>query len=134
MPVGPARGLDDLRLVVEVAHGGTEVGQAPFYIHFLVKLAQFLANLFGFFALQVQLLVALPAVFVAIIFTQLDQVLAVFSLKLLKRRSEFRKLVKEGKAEERSQRRPFNKERETPAAARTPSTGSGLGENTPIAR
>ena len=56
------------------------------------------------------------------------------ALKLLKRRSEFRKLVKEGKAEERSQRRPFNKERETPAAARTPSTGSGLGENTPIAR
>ena len=55
------------------------------------------------------------------------------ALKLLKRRADFRQLVKEGKAEERSPRR-FTRERE--AAPQTPrtTTGSGLGENTPIAR
>ena len=55
------------------------------------------------------------------------------ALKLIARRSAFQKLVKEGKAEERQPRR-FSRERE--AAPQTPrtSTGSGLGENTPIAR
>ena len=55
------------------------------------------------------------------------------ALKLIKRRADFRKLVKEGKAEERQPRR-FTRERE--AAPQTPRTtpGSGLGENTPIAR
>jgi hypothetical protein len=56
------------------------------------------------------------------------------ALKLLKRRAEFRQLVKEGKAEERTQRRSFNREREAPATPRPPVSGSGLGENTPIAR
>ena len=55
------------------------------------------------------------------------------ALKLIKRRADFRQLVKEGKAEERQPRR-FSRERE--AAPQTPRTtpGSGLGENTPIAR
>jgi len=55
------------------------------------------------------------------------------ALKLIERRSKFRQLVKEGKAEERQPRR-FTKERES--APQTPRTtqGSGLGENTPIAR
>ena len=56
------------------------------------------------------------------------------ALKLIKRRSEFKKLVKEGKAEERTQRRPFNREREPQTTPRPSSSGSGLGENTPIAR
>jgi ribosomal protein S21 len=55
------------------------------------------------------------------------------ALKLIKRRADFRQLVKEGKAEERSPRR-FNKERETPQQAPRSTPGSGLGENTPIAR
>jgi ribosomal protein S21 len=55
------------------------------------------------------------------------------ALKLLERRAEFRKLVKEGKAEERTNRR-FTKEREPQTQAPRTSTGSGLGENTPIAR
>jgi ribosomal protein S21 len=55
------------------------------------------------------------------------------ALKLIERRAEFRKLVKEGKAEERQPRR-FSRERtEAPQTPRT-TTGSGLGENTPIAR
>ncbi len=53
------------------------------------------------------------------------------ALKLIKRRSEFRQLVKEGKAEERQPRR-FARE-QAPQAPRS-SPGSGLGENTPIAR
>jgi ribosomal protein S21 len=55
------------------------------------------------------------------------------ALKLIKRRADFQQLIKEGKAEERAPRR-FNRERE--AAPQTPrsTTGSGLGENTPIAR
>jgi hypothetical protein len=55
------------------------------------------------------------------------------ALKLIERRANFRKLVKEGKAEERSPRR-FNKERETQQQAPRTTPGSGLGENTPIAR
>ncbi len=54
------------------------------------------------------------------------------ALKLIKRRSDFRQLVKEGKAEERQPRR-FNREAPAQQTPRT-STGSGLGENTPIAR
>jgi ribosomal protein S21 len=50
------------------------------------------------------------------------------ALKLLKRRTEYRQLVKEGKVIEREVRRPY-----TP---RTESTGPAprFGENTPIAR
>ena len=55
------------------------------------------------------------------------------ALKLIKRRSDFHKLVKEGKAEERQMRRPFSRERENPTP-RPAASGSGLGENTPIAR
>ena len=53
------------------------------------------------------------------------------ALKLIKRRADFRQLVKEGKAEERQPRR-YNRE----PAPQTPrqGPGSGLGENTPIAR
>ena len=51
------------------------------------------------------------------------------ALKLIKRRSDFRKAVKEGKVAEPVQRRQFTSE---PAPQRT--TGSGLGESTPIAR
>ena len=55
------------------------------------------------------------------------------ALKLIKRRADFRQLVKEGKAEERQPRR-FSRERtEAPQMPRT-TPGSGLGENTPIAR
>ncbi len=54
------------------------------------------------------------------------------ALKLIDRRTKFRQLVKEGKAEERQPRR-FSREREAPQAPRT-TPGSGLGENTPIAR
>lgn len=55
------------------------------------------------------------------------------ALKLIQRRADFRKLVKEGKAEERAPRR-FSREREAPAQTPRSGTGSGLGENTPIAR
>lgn len=51
------------------------------------------------------------------------------ALKLIKRRADFRQKVKEGKVAEPTQRRQFTRE---PAPQRT--TGSGLGENTPIAR
>jgi ribosomal protein S21 len=54
------------------------------------------------------------------------------ALKRIKRHSDFRRLVKEGKAEEKRERRSFN--REPQAAPRTATSGSGLGENTPIAR
>ena len=53
------------------------------------------------------------------------------ALKRIKRHTDFRKLVKEGKAEERQQRRSFRDAAPTPRPA---TTGSGLGENTPIAR
>ena len=55
------------------------------------------------------------------------------ALKLIKRRAEFRQLVKEGKAEERAPRRSFNRERESQTTPRS-TPGSGLGESTPIAR
>jgi ribosomal protein S21 len=55
------------------------------------------------------------------------------ALKLIKRRSDFRQLVKEGKAEERQPRR-FARERTEPQTPRSTGPGSGLGENTPIAR
>ena len=54
------------------------------------------------------------------------------ALKLIKRRAEFRQLVKEGKAEERQPRR-FQRTESAPQPARQ-GPGSGLGENTPIAR
>ena len=50
------------------------------------------------------------------------------ALKLIKRRADFRKLVKEGKVAETTQKRQYNRE---PAPK---IQGSGLGENTPIAR
>lgn len=54
------------------------------------------------------------------------------ALKLIKRRSDFRKAIKEGKVAE-PQPRNFNRPEQTPRPA--PATaGSGLGENTPIAR
>lgn len=55
------------------------------------------------------------------------------ALKLIERRAEFRKLVKEGKAEERQPRR-FSREREAAPQTQRTGPGSGLGENTPIAR
>ncbi len=51
------------------------------------------------------------------------------ALKLIKRRADFRQKIKEGKIAEPAQRRTYT--RETPAPR---STGSGLGESTPIAR
>ncbi len=56
------------------------------------------------------------------------------ALKLIKRRSDFRKLVKEGKAEERQPRRFARERTESPQTPRPSGPGSGLGENTPIAR
>jgi ribosomal protein S21 len=55
------------------------------------------------------------------------------ALKLIERRANFRQLVKEGKAEERTQRR-YSKDRESAPQTPRTTTGSGLGENTPIAR
>ena len=55
------------------------------------------------------------------------------ALKLIKRRSDFRKAIKEGKVAEPQQHRNFNRPEQTPRPA-APATGSGLGENTPIAR
>jgi len=52
------------------------------------------------------------------------------ALKLIARRAEFLRNVKEGKIAEPVQRRTFS--RDTVPASRP--TGSGLGENTPIAR
>lgn len=54
------------------------------------------------------------------------------ALKLLKRRADFRKAIKEGKIAEPQKRGQYVRENR-PAAPR-PTTGSGLGENTPIAR
>ena len=54
------------------------------------------------------------------------------ALKMIKRRADFRQLIKEGKVEERQPRR-FTREREASQAPRG-APGSGLGENTPIAR
>ena len=53
------------------------------------------------------------------------------ALKLIQRRSDFRKAIKEGKVAE-PQPRNFNRPEQAPRPAAT--TGSGLGENTPIAR
>lgn len=53
------------------------------------------------------------------------------ALKLIDRRANYRKLIKEGKIAEPAPRRPFNREQSAP---RPSTTGSGLGENTPIAR
>ncbi len=54
------------------------------------------------------------------------------ALKLIARRAEFRQLVKEGKVAEPVQRRHASREQ---TQAPTPrASGSGLGENTPIAR
>ncbi len=49
------------------------------------------------------------------------------ALKLLKRRAEFKQLVKEGKVQEREPRRTFSRES-------APATQSKFGETTPIAR
>lgn len=49
------------------------------------------------------------------------------ALKLLKRRAEFRQLVKEGKVQEREPRRTYSRES-------APTTASKFGETTPIAR
>ncbi len=51
------------------------------------------------------------------------------ALKLIERRTTFRQAIKDGKVAEPQQRKSFNRE-----APRTQATGSGLGENTPIAR
>lgn len=51
------------------------------------------------------------------------------ALKLIGRRAAFRQMVKDGKVAEPTQRKQYTRE---PAPQRT--TGSGLGENTPIAR
>lgn len=53
------------------------------------------------------------------------------ALKLIARRADFRQKVKEGKVAEPAQRRQYT--REAPATT-VRATGSGLGENTPIAR
>jgi ribosomal protein S21 len=52
------------------------------------------------------------------------------ALKLIQRRADFRQKVKEGKVAEPTQRRTYTRE----AAPQQRATGSGLGENTPIAR
>src|SRR6185436_3728102 len=49
------------------------------------------------------------------------------ALKLLKRRAEFRQLIKEGKIAEPTRRGNYNRESKP---APKPTTGSGLGENT----
>lgn len=51
------------------------------------------------------------------------------ALKLLKRRADFRQLVKEGKVAEREPRREYKPRTETPSAPQ-----SRFGETTPIAR
>lgn len=51
------------------------------------------------------------------------------AIKLIKRRSDFRQAVKEGKVAEPTQRKSFHREAPAPRP-----TGSGLGESTPIAR
>jgi ribosomal protein S21 len=53
------------------------------------------------------------------------------ALKLIARRADFQKKVKEGKVAEPVQRRTYS--RDTAPAPR-PASGSGLGESTPIAR
>lgn len=53
------------------------------------------------------------------------------ALKMLKRRAEYRQLVKEGKVAEPTQRRQHAPREQAPASH---APGSGLGENTPIAR
>ena len=55
------------------------------------------------------------------------------ALKMIKRRADFRKAIKEGKIAEPQQRRSFNRDA-APRPAAPATTGSGLGENTPIAR
>ena len=54
------------------------------------------------------------------------------ALKLLKRRADFRQAIKEGKIAEPQRRGHFN--RDTRPTTPRPTTGSGLGESTPIAR
>jgi ribosomal protein S21 len=54
------------------------------------------------------------------------------ALKLIKRRADFKQLVKEGKAPEAPVRRGYQ-QRETTTTSQTPST-SRFGESTPIAR
>jgi len=53
------------------------------------------------------------------------------ALKLIERRTTFRKLIKEGKVAEPTPRRSFNRPESAPRPA---ASGSGLGESTPIAR
>ncbi|MEN9560903.1 MAG: hypothetical protein RIQ56_176 [Candidatus Parcubacteria bacterium] len=53
------------------------------------------------------------------------------ALKLIKRRADFRQMIKEGKIAEPQRRGQFTRDRQP---APRPATGSGLGENTPIAR
>ncbi len=51
------------------------------------------------------------------------------ALKLIKRRADYSLAIKEGKVAEPAPRRPMQREAPAPRTA-----GSGLGENTPIAR
>lgn len=51
------------------------------------------------------------------------------ALKMIKRRATYQQMVKEGKIAERPERRSYQRREEAPRT-----TGSGLGETTPVAR
>ena len=56
------------------------------------------------------------------------------ALKMIKRRADFRQAIKEGKIAEPQRRGQYNREQRPASSAPRSTTGSGLGENTPIAR